>query len=113
MLGQMALTKTGNLTLHTYTAPEKGWCVNSHVVELSTQLLVVDAQYMLPFAREVASYAESLGKPISRLYISHYHPDHLLGAAIFPAPIYALPEVSAKIAAVGDRVASEEHEKHG
>ena len=58
-----------------------------------------------------SSYADALGKPISRLYVTHYHPDHLLGAAAFPAPILALAEVKEKIDAVGDRVAREEHEK--
>jgi glyoxylase-like metal-dependent hydrolase (beta-lactamase superfamily II) len=99
--------------VHTYTAPEEGWLVNSHLIELPTQLLAVDAQYMLPFAREVVEYGVSLGKPLTRLYITHYHPDHVLGAVAFRAPIYALAEVQAKIETVGDRVAGEEHEKHG
>src|SRR5262249_38332680 len=51
--------------------------------------------------------------PIRRLYLSHFHPDHILGASAFSCPAYALGAVAAKIAAVGDRVASEEHEKHG
>jgi glyoxylase-like metal-dependent hydrolase (beta-lactamase superfamily II) len=68
---------------------------------------------MLPYAHEVATYAEQLAKPITRLYLSHHHPDNILGAAAFSAPIYALPEVKAKIEAAGDRIAAEEHEKHG
>jgi glyoxylase-like metal-dependent hydrolase (beta-lactamase superfamily II) len=68
--------------------------------------------YTMPFAREVAAYAQRLGKPIARLYVTHYHPDHLLGACEFAAPLYTLAAVSGKIAAAGDRVASEEHEKH-
>ena len=67
---------------------------------------------MLPYAREVVSYSQTLRKPIKRLYVSHYHPDHLLGAVAFHAPLYALREVKAKIEAVGDRVAGEEHQKH-
>jgi glyoxylase-like metal-dependent hydrolase (beta-lactamase superfamily II) len=89
-----------------------GWSVNSHIIELATQLIVIDAQYMLPYAQEVVSYSQTLRKPIKRLYVSHYHPDHLLGAVAFHAPLYALREVKAKIEAVGDRVAGEEHEKH-
>jgi glyoxylase-like metal-dependent hydrolase (beta-lactamase superfamily II) len=107
------MTRSHGVSVHTYTAPEDGWCVNTHIFELATQLIVLDAQYMLNYAREVLDYAATLGKPITRLYISHYHPDHLLGAAAFSAPIYALPEVKAKIEAAGDRVAAEEHEKHG
>jgi glyoxylase-like metal-dependent hydrolase (beta-lactamase superfamily II) len=113
MLGRITVTQADGLRIHTYTAPEEGWVVNTHIIELPTQLIVIDAQYTLTYAREVLGYADALGKPIARLYISHFHPDHLLGAAAFAAPIYALPEVKAKIDAVGDRVATEEHEKHG
>jgi glyoxylase-like metal-dependent hydrolase (beta-lactamase superfamily II) len=113
MQGRITVTQAGSLKIHTFTAPEKGWQVNSHIIDLPSQLLVIDAQYLLPYAREVVSYALQLQKPITRLYVSHYHPDHLLGAVAFSAPIYALAEVSAKIAAVGDRVAREEHEKFG
>lgn len=113
MRGKIAVTEAGGLEVHTFTAPERGWQVNSHIIELSSQLLVVDAQYLLPYAREVVEYAGRLKKPITRLYVTHYHPDHLLGAVAFSAPMYALPEVSARIKAVGDRVAREEHEKFG
>ncbi len=113
MLGKLSLTQSQNLTVHTYTAPDDGWRVNSHIIELPSQLLIVDAQYLLPYAREVAAYAAQLAKPITRLYLSHYHPDHILGAAAFSAPIYALPEVKAKVEAAGDRIATEEREKHG
>src|ERR1700733_5086201 len=91
-----------SLALYTFTAPEDGWLVTSHVIELPTQLLIVDAQYTIPFAREVVAYAQRLDKPIARLYVTHYHPDHLLGACEFDAPLYTLVAVSAKIAAAGD-----------
>jgi glyoxylase-like metal-dependent hydrolase (beta-lactamase superfamily II) len=113
VLGEMTLTRSSDVCIHTYTAPENGWCVNSHIVETETALIVVDAQYMLSYAHEVTAYAAGLGKPISRLYLSHFHPDHILGASAFSCPIYALSAVAAKIAAVGDRIAVEEHEKHG
>lgn len=113
MLGEIALTRSGELCVHTYTAPDNGWCVNSHIVETANELVVVDAQYTLTYAREVVAYAAELGKPITRLYITHYHPDHLLGAPAFSCPIHALACVAAKIDAVGDRIAAEEHEKLG
>ncbi len=117
MLGKLSLTQSEGVTVHTYTAPDDSWCVNSHIIELPSQLLVVDAQYLLPYAREVVAYAEQLAKPITRLYLTHYHPDHILGAAAFSAAstisIYALAEVKAKIEAVGDRIAAAEREKHG
>jgi hypothetical protein len=113
VLGEIVLTRRDEVRVHTYTAPEESWCVNSHIIETATQLFVIDAQYMLPYAREAVAYAETLGKPITRLYLTHFHPDHILGALAFPCPIYALGAVAAKIDAVGDRVAAEEHEKHG
>jgi len=113
VLGEITLTRSGEICVHTYTAPEEGWCVNSHIVETQKALVVVDAQYMLPYAHEVTAYAAALGKPIERLYLTHFHPDHILGAVAFACPLFALDPVATKIAAVGDRVAREEHEKHG
>jgi glyoxylase-like metal-dependent hydrolase (beta-lactamase superfamily II) len=113
VLGEIALTGRDHVRIHTYTAPEEGWRVNSHIIETATQLFVVDAQYMLPYAGEVVAHAAALGKPITRLYLTHFHPDHVLGAPAFSCPIYALGAVAAKIGAVGDRIAAEEREKHG
>src|SRR5271156_4767718 len=113
MPGTWTITRNSIAPIHTFTAPEDGWLVTSHIIELPSQLLVVDAQYTLPFAREVARYAVGLGKPLTRLYVTHYHPDHLLGAAVFDTSLFALESVAAKIGNVGDRVAREEHEKVG
>ena len=109
--GTIHVTDQPGLRVHTYTAPDDGWVVNTHFVELPTQLIAIDAQYTIPYAKEALAYAATLGKPVTRLYVTHYHPDHLLGAAAFALPIHALPEVKAKIDQVGDRVAAEEHEK--
>lgn len=46
--GIMTVTNRSTATLHTYTAPESGWLVTSHMIDLPTQLLVVDAHYALP-----------------------------------------------------------------
>lgn len=113
MLGTVGVIERGDVRIHTYTAPEQGWVVNTHIIELTSQLLAIDAQYTLDFAKEVVDYAAALNKPITRLYVTHYHPDHLLGAAAFSAPIFGLPAVAQKIEQVGDRVAREEHEKCG
>src|SRR5215469_4570739 len=113
MPGTWTVTHDKFSPIHTFTAPEEGWRVTSHIIELPSQLLVVDAQYTLLHAREVARYAAGLKKPLARLYVTHYHPDHLLGAAAFNAPLFALESVTNKISAAGDRVAREEHEKVG
>src|SRR5262245_38028125 len=113
MPGTWTVTRNAFPPIHTFTAPEEGWLVTSHIIELQSQLLVVDAQYTLSYAHEVARYASQLKKPVTRLYVTHYHPDHLLGAAAFEAPLFALASVAEKIGAVGHRVAREEHEKIG
>jgi len=104
---------SGAVSIYTFTAPEDGWLVTSHVVELPSQLLGVDAQYTLPYAREIVRYTYELRKPLTRLYVTHYHPDHLLGAVAFNAPLFPLDSVAEKITTAGDRVALEEHEKVG
>jgi glyoxylase-like metal-dependent hydrolase (beta-lactamase superfamily II) len=113
MNGTWTVTRNTVAPVHTFTAPDDGWLVTSHIVELPTQLFVVDAQYRLSCAQQVVRYAAELRKPLSRLYVTHYHPDHLLGAVEFAAPVFALRSVAEKINAVGDRVAREEHEKVG
>src|ERR1700677_4527036 len=113
MPGTWTITRNSIAPLHTFTAPEEGWLVTSHIIELPSQLLFVDAQYTLSFAREVVRYAIGLNKPLTRLYVTHYHPDHLLGAAAFDAPLFVLESVAEKIGKAGDRGAREEHEKVG
>ncbi len=104
MTGTWTITRRSPISIHTFTAPGEGWLANSHIVEFPLQLFVVDAQYTLPFAGEVVSYGAKLNKPLTRLYVTHYHPDHLLGATAFKAPLYTLSSVADKVAAVGDRV---------
>jgi glyoxylase-like metal-dependent hydrolase (beta-lactamase superfamily II) len=111
--GGWTVTRNDVAPIHTFTASEDGWLVNSHVIEFSSQLFVIDAQYTLPHAHEVVRYAQGLRKPMTRLVVTHYHPDHILGAAAFDVPLFALESVAEKIGAVGDRVAQEEREKVG
>ena len=102
MEGTVTVTPAGGATIHTYTAPESGWCVNSRIIELSSQLVLFDAQLTPGYAREVLKIAAGLGKPLTRLYISHAHPDHFVGAALVEAPSYALAPVKALIDGSGD-----------
>jgi glyoxylase-like metal-dependent hydrolase (beta-lactamase superfamily II) len=111
--GGWTITRNDVAQIHTFTASEDCWLVNSHVIEFSSQLFVIDAQYTLPNAREVVRYARGLRKPMTRLIVTHYHPDHILGTTDFDVPLYALDSVAEKIRAVGDRVAHEERQKVG
>ncbi|MEM6986554.1 MAG: MBL fold metallo-hydrolase [Pseudomonadota bacterium] len=83
MQGSLTIHKLGPVTLHSFTAPEASAIVNTHIIETANELHIIDAQFLQNFASEARAYADSLGKPIKQLYLSHYHPDHLLGASQF------------------------------
>ncbi len=112
----------GQTTFHTYTAPEAGFRVNTHIVETPAELTIIDAQLALPLAGEVAHVVKGLGKPVGRIIITHGHPDHFSGLQVldeaFPGTdIFALgsvrdymaewaqPVLDARRAAFGDIIA--------
>jgi glyoxylase-like metal-dependent hydrolase (beta-lactamase superfamily II) len=102
MQGTITVTPAGAATIHTYTAPETGWRANSHIIELASQIVLFDAPLTEAYAREVLAVAGALGKPLTRLYISHAHPDHFASAALIDAPSYALAPVKELIDRSGD-----------
>lgn len=103
MEGTIAVTRGASVTVHTYTAPEAGWKATSHIIELPSQLILVDTPLLPAHASEVVNLAASLGKPISRVYVSHAHPDHYAGTGLVEAPGYALAPV---MSAVNERGAA-------
>ena len=92
----MVVKQAGGVRLHTFVSSfEYSNIANAtHIIETANQLVLVDSQFLVPYARAFRDYADSLGKPIRRLYLSHRHPDHWFGtgAAFADVPIYALPE---------------------
>jgi glyoxylase-like metal-dependent hydrolase (beta-lactamase superfamily II) len=83
MQGKVVITKAEPVNLHTYIASEGSLLVTSHIVETENSLLIVDTQFLQTFAREFRAYADSLGKSIDRVILSHQHPDHWFGANQF------------------------------
>ena len=103
-----------NVTVHSLTAPEAVFANSTHIFETADSLVLVDAQFLLPNAADVRAYAESLGKPMDRLFISHAHPDHFLGAEAFAdVPQYALADVVADIEANGQAEVDEKQADFG
>jgi glyoxylase-like metal-dependent hydrolase (beta-lactamase superfamily II) len=77
MKGKVTINERGKAKIHTYAfAPTNS---TTHIIETDEGLVVIDAQMMIPDAKEATAYARSLNKPIRRLIISHGHPDHWLG----------------------------------
>ncbi|MET7982832.1 MULTISPECIES: MBL fold metallo-hydrolase [unclassified Streptomyces] len=92
----MVVKQTGDVRIHTFVASFAGSNIANatHVIETRNQLVLVDSQFLAPYARAFRDYADSLGKPIERLYLSHRHPDHWfgLGTAFSDITVHALSE---------------------
>jgi len=92
----MLVKRAGDVRIHTFVSSftNRNIANATHIIETENQLVLVDGQFLAPYAHAFREYAGTLGKPIERLYVSHRHPDHWfgLGAAFTDVPIYALPE---------------------
>eukprot|EP01039_Chlorochromonas_danica_P011839 gene11839-13352_t len=80
--------------IHTYTSTPDKFFVNSFIVEGETGLVLIDTQFLLSSARELADRIASLGKPLEAVIITHPHPDHFNGLPVIlerfgPLPTYA------------------------
>ncbi len=102
MQGRVVVHERGGLRFHSYIAPEASFFVNAHAIELPTCLVVVDTQFLAPFAAEARATFDALGKPVERVIITHGHPDHWFGLSRWgDRPTYALPGVTDFIAGTG------------
>jgi glyoxylase-like metal-dependent hydrolase (beta-lactamase superfamily II) len=102
------------VVIHSLTAPEQVFANTTHIIETPNSLVLIDTQFILPNALDYRAYADSLGKPIERLIITHEHPDHFLGSEAFAdVDIYALAEVSDSIAANGQAEVDEKQADFG
>lgn len=57
--------------------------VNAFVVEMENSVVVVDSMLALSSARGLREKAESFGKPIEAVLMTHGHPDHYTGLTVF------------------------------
>ncbi|MEU6541414.1 MBL fold metallo-hydrolase [Streptomyces sp. NPDC047000] len=107
----MVVQRTDDVRVHTCVASfaYDNIANATHIIETRSRLVLVDAQFLAPCARAFRDYADSLGKPIERLYLSHRHPDHWfgLGAAFTDVPVHALPETMAFIEEHGEESRSD------
>jgi hypothetical protein len=103
---KMVVKQAGDVRIHTFISAftHDNIANATHIVESKNGLVLVDAQFLVPYARKFREYADGLGKPIERLYLSHRHPDHWFGsgAAFGDVPIHALPETATFIAEHGE-----------
>ena len=116
--GSVNALDLGDVSVHTYTAPDDGFNVNTTIFELDDRLVVVDAQLVRMFAAEAADLIKELGKPVDRFILTHNHADHYSGFATlterFPGvQVAALPSVRDWIGKYADGALAKRRELFG
>src|SRR6266849_9073957 len=101
-MGAILISQLGPVKIHSYLSPADGFQVNTQMIEGPTAVVIFDGQLLLPYAAEVASYAQTLGKPVDRIILSHAHTDHWGGLQIlterFPdARVFALDGIADQV----------------
>lgn len=107
--------EAGPVKIHAFISPEALLSNATYVIEGPNELVIVDGQFVVPFAQAFRGYTDSLGKPINRVYLSHEHPDHFFGisAAFGDVPVYALPETIAFLRANGEAIRADRAKAYG
>ncbi len=105
-MGAILVSRFGPVKIHSYLSPADGFHVNTQMIEGPTAVVIFDGQLQLPYADEVASYVQALGKPVDRIILSHAHTDHWSGLQVlterFPdARVFALDGIAEQLRARG------------
>jgi glyoxylase-like metal-dependent hydrolase (beta-lactamase superfamily II) len=100
--GAILVSQFGPVKIHSYLSPADGFKVNTQMIEGPNAVVIFDGQLLLPYADEVASYVQTLGKPVDRFILSHAHTDHWAGLQVlterFPdARVFALDGVADQV----------------
>ncbi len=82
------------VTIHRFSAPPDKFFVNSFIVETDSGLVLVDTQFLVSTARELADRVAAIGKPLEAVIVTHPHPDHYNGLPLVldragRIPVYA------------------------
>src|ERR1700730_11543421 len=68
-MGAILVSQVGPVKIHSYLSPVDGFHVNTQMIEGPTAVVIFDGQLLLPYADEVASYVQTLGKPVERIIL--------------------------------------------
>src|SRR5882672_7667062 len=80
--GSILVSQFGPVKIHSYLSPADGLQVNTQMIEGPNAVVIFDGQLLLPYAGEVASYVQTIGKPVDRIILSHAHTDHWGGLQV-------------------------------
>src|ERR1700737_4173533 len=105
-MGAILVSQFGPVKIHSYLSPLDGFHVNTQMIEGPTAIVIFDGQLLLPYAGEVASYVQTLGKPVDRIILSHAHTDHWSGLQVLTerfadARVFALDGIADQLHARG------------
>ena len=105
----------GDVKIHTFTSPDMFLGNSTHVIETADSLIVIDGQFVVPFAMAFRGFVNGLNKPIERLYLSHAHVDHFfgIGAAFDDVDVYADADTIAVLASSGEAMRQERAAAYG
>nr|WP_294948419.1 MBL fold metallo-hydrolase [uncultured Mucilaginibacter sp.] len=81
-----------NLKLEIYNASENAFGVASVIVSGKTDAVLIDAQFTLADAENIAQEIKNSGKKLTAIYVSHGDPDFYFGLEVFKK---YFPEVTA------------------
>ncbi len=63
-----------------YTASEQGFLVGSYAVVDGGEILIIDTQFVKPEVDKLIEMVKGLGGKVTTIYVTHPHPDHVMGA---------------------------------
>ena len=111
---EVTVQDLGEITVHSYSAPQEMFADTTYIIESENALVLIDGQMFVPFASDYRAYADSLGKPIDRVILTHGHPDHYLGLFAFAdLPIHAPAATIAEITETGEETRAARAEMMG
>lgn len=84
-----------------------GAIANISILDTKAGAVIVDTGPSLKFGKALAELATGLtGKPVARVYVTHFHPDHVFGNQAFDAGLIAATPVVVKgLEALGEAFA--------
>jgi hypothetical protein len=98
----------GNLKLQVYNASENSFGVASVIVSGKTDAVLIDAQFTLADAENVAQEIKYSGRKLTTIYVSHGDPDFYFGLEVFKkyfpeVTVYASPATVEHIKATAQK----------
>jgi glyoxylase-like metal-dependent hydrolase (beta-lactamase superfamily II) len=88
--GDLYLKEIGGVKFHVYTSPIPMGASASVVIETKNAVILQDTQQNKAQNEELKALIASMGKPLSRIYVSHDHSHHWAGLEMFGnVPVYA------------------------